>query len=342
MRVSKTPGRTREVLSMALGVVSLAIFTGDPLAADEVVLDDGTVIVGKVKRLQGKRLEIRTRHMGLVKVQRDGIVEVRTERAVAVGVDTGERWTGTLELADGLMTVAGETTEVIPLGDVVRIEELEFDLWDRLEVEASGGLNLSRGNSRTTTYRLGAAVEYDRGASRTYAAFSTTVDEEKSSADNRRSTLDLGHELWSANKRFSLEALFDFEQNESAKLDLRSVVGGAAGLKLVDGRAHRLKGLLGTAWVAEDYVDRSPTESIDLLVGLEYRFNRRPARLTTSLVAYPDFSGRVLLQLDGKLKVELVEDYDFDVTFYDRYDSDPPVAADQHDYGLTIGLGWSR
>ncbi len=331
--------RIRRTLGFA--VLALAI-GGGPLAADEVVLDDGTRIVGKVKRFRGKRLEIRTRHMGLAKVQRDGIAEIRTERAVEVEVDTGERWTGTLELVGGVATVAGESTAAFPFSDVVRIEELEFDLWDRLEVETSGGLNLVRGNSRSTTYRLDAAVEYDRGVSRTRAALSTTVDEQQRSADTRRSTLDLGHELWSSQKRFSLDAFGNFETNQKAKLDLRSVAGGAAGYKLVDGRLHRLEGFLGLAWISEDYVGEAPDEHLDMVIGFEYRLSRWGNRFTTSLRSYPDFSGRLLVQLDGKLKVELVEYYDFDVTFYDRYDSSPPVAAEKHDYGLTLGLGWSR
>ncbi len=161
-------------------------------------------------------------------------------------------------------------------------------------------------------------------------------------AEGRRSTLELGHKLWSPRKRFSLDFFADLETNQSAKLDLRSVAGGAAGYKLVAGRLHRLEGLLGLAWINEDYVGEAPDEHLDMVVGFEYRFSRRGNRLTTSLRSYPDFSGRLLVQLDAKLKVELVEYYDFDVTFYDRYDSEPPVAAENHDYGLTLGLGWSR
>ncbi len=332
----------RERLTIVAAVVALALLAGEPMAADEVVLEDGSRIVGMVKRLEGKRLEIRTAHMGLVKIQRDGIVEVRTDRTLTVELDTGEQWAGTLDLADGLMTVAGETREIVPLGDVTRIDRPEDGLWDRLDVEASGGLNLSRGNSRSTTYRFDVAVEYDRGGSRSWAKLSTTVDEQRRSTDTRRSTLDLGHELWGSQKRFSLDTLANLEVNESAKLDLRSVVAAGAGYKLVNRRTHRLQSLLGLAWIREGFVDQSPTESFKPLVGFEYRFDRRYTRLTTSLLSYPDFAGRLLVQLDGKLRVELVENYDLDVTFYNRFDSAPPVAAEKHDYGLTLGLGWSR
>ncbi len=63
---------------------------------------------------------------------------------MAVEVDTGERWTGTLELTGGVVTVAGETTRTVPFGDVVALDEPEFDLWDRLDYGLTLGLGWSR------------------------------------------------------------------------------------------------------------------------------------------------------------------------------------------------------
>lgn len=42
------------------------------------------------------------------------------------------------------------------------------------------------------------------------------------------------------------------------------------------------------------------------------------------------------------LSVDLIADLNFRLTFYDRYDSQPPVTNDKNDYGLTLGLSWSR
>jgi len=320
----------------------LANLAAGPLPADEVVLEDGTRIVGMIRRLQGERLNVRTSHMGLVKIQWDGIAEIHTDKAFTVELDTGERWSGTLDLVDGLLTVAGETTGVLPFGDVARIDELKRGLWGRLDVEAGGGLSLTRGNDRSTTYSLDAAVDYDRGGNDTRVAVSTRLDEQRRSTDTRRSTLDVGHDFWGAGRRFSLSALGKLEVNESAGLDLRSIVAGTAGYQFVKSSRHRFEGLLGLAWIGEDFVGQPSSESLEPLLGFEYRLNRQGKRLTTSVLAYPDLAGRWFAQLDGNLRLPLTESFDLDLTFFDRFDSSPPVATENHDYGLTLGLGWSK
>ena len=40
--------------------------------------------------------------------------------------------------------------------------------------------------------------------------------------------------------------------------------------------------------------------------------------------------------------IDLFADFDFKLTVYDRYDSDPPVGNETNDYGITVGLSWSR
>ena len=40
--------------------------------------------------------------------------------------------------------------------------------------------------------------------------------------------------------------------------------------------------------------------------------------------------------------MELLHNLHLDLTDYDRYNSDPPVAEKDRDYGFTIGLGWSN
>ena len=53
-------------------------------AADEVVLEDGSILIGTVKELKGKRLHVRTKTLGVVRIDRDSIIEVRIERPLTV------------------------------------------------------------------------------------------------------------------------------------------------------------------------------------------------------------------------------------------------------------------
>lgn len=50
---------------------------------------------------------------------------------------------------------------------------------------------------------------------------------------------------------------------------------------------------------------------------------------------------RLRAEFDASLSIELLEDLDFKLTVYDRYDSDPPEGNDTNDTGLTLDLSWS-
>ena len=40
--------------------------------------------------------------------------------------------------------------------------------------------------------------------------------------------------------------------------------------------------------------------------------------------------------------MDLIADFDFKVTVYDRFDSQPPAGNVENDYGITLGLSWDN
>jgi len=215
--------------------------------------------------------------------------------------------------------------------------------WDRLDLEASGGFNLARGNSRTTSMRLdgGAVYSHDHGAS-TRLDLSTTINEQQNAEDTRRSTLDLSHKYWGSAGRLTFDSSIRLEENEVSKLDFRTIVAAALGYRIIKSPRNRLELFAGLAWVSEDFVGRSREENLDSILGFEYRLNFDRTRFGSVLVLFPSTDGRTLANLDGKLSIELVKKLDFRVTYYGRYDSNPPVATEEYDYGFTLGLGWAK
>jgi putative salt-induced outer membrane protein YdiY len=62
-----------------------------------------------------------------------------------------------------------------------------------------------------------------------------------------------------------------------------------------------------------------------------------------SLFVFPNLeqSDRIRSQFDGTLSLDVVADLDLKLTFYNRYDSQPPAGNDKNDAGMTLGLSWS-
>jgi putative salt-induced outer membrane protein YdiY len=310
--------------------------------ADEIVLESGARVIGTIKELKGKRLHVRTKEMGVVRIRKDSIVEIRTERPLTVELETGERLIGTLTMHNDLVAIVGEeSTLVVPIEEVRLVEKPQPGAWGRLDVDASGGVNVVRGNSRTTTYRLDGRGTMHHDASRTKMALSTTVNEREDKPDTRRATFDLGHEYF-GNDRVGFGGFVNLEKNESSDLDLRAIATVAIGYEILQGPRHRLEPTAGMAWISEKFVDTDREEGFEGTLGLAYRLKIGAMRFEGMLATFPFNSERTLINFDSKLRFELLHNLDLDITYYDRYNSDPPIATENRDYGFTIGLGWSN
>ena len=328
-------------LGRCVAVLCLFASMSGETHADEVLLEDGGRIIGRVKELKRRKLHMRTEHMGTVRIELDSIVELRTDRELTVEVESGEQFTGRLIVAGGLLTIEGAQPMTVAVAVVERIEKPADVFWDRVDLDASGGLNLVRGNSTTTSYRLDAGAVHNPGGQRTRMDLSTSVTAKESDEETRRSTFDLLHE-WVATPRWTLDGVLDLESNEAKSLQLRSILSLTPGFRLVRSPGHKLEGLFGVSYISEDFEGESPDGGIAGHLGFSYRLNVGPTRLDALLLHYSTSGSRYLVQFDSKLRIEIVRNLDFDITFYDRFDSEPPVAIEENDYGLTLGLGWSN
>ncbi len=107
----------------------------------------------------------------------------------------------------------------------------------------------------------------------------------------------------------------------------------------------RLELFGGLALNREDFEGEPKTDTPEGLLGMAYRLRAaRGIDFDASLFVLPNLetSGRVRTQFDSSLSIDLLADFDFKLTFYDRYDSQPPVGNETNDYGLTLGLSWSH
>ena len=66
------------------------------------------------------------------------------------------------------------------------------------------------------------------------------------------------------------------------------------------------------------------------------------ADIDTTLLVLPSLeeSDRLRTQFDATVSFDLYSDLDFQITIYDRYDSQPPAGNEKNDTGVTLGLTW--
>ncbi len=313
--------------------------------AAEVYLKDGSVVIGTVKGLtDGVDLDVDTEHMGVVTIDWDAIDEIRGSRIVDVELFDGRRILGKVDLNENGLSIIGEDTLTVQLAEVFAIDEVNDTFWQALDVYTDLGMNIIRGNNQVTQVSFGGGVGYNARKFEIKIDGTTIINEQTDALDTRRVTLS-GVYTYKFGNNWTGSGLLQFERDDQQGLKGRSLLGGALGRRLYNNRRMRFDLFGGIALNSEEFIGEPRTETPEGLLGAAYRLRAsRGIEFDVTLIVFPSLetSDRVRSQFDSSLSIDLFADFDFKLTFYDRYDSQPPVANETHDYGLTLGLSWSH
>ncbi len=102
-----------------------------------------------------------------------------------------------------------------------------------------------------------------------------------------------------------------------------------------------------TAAHEEPTEGRETTDSIEAILGLEYRFfvfntPKRDVLVQFSLIPSLTESGRLRSSFDMRFKLELVTDFFWELRFFASTDNEPPTGeAANTDYGIITSFGYS-
>ena len=131
-------------------------------------------------------------------------------------------------------------------------------------------------------------------------------------------------------------------------MKLRSQVGGAYQRRLVQTNVVLFGVLAGAVVNREEFLDDTPGRNNlegALAAELEwFTFDYPKTDVTSTFVFFPSLTdrGRSRMELDARVRRELVSDFFFNVTFRNSSDSDPPSEnAARNDYSVVTSFGWS-
>ena len=313
--------------------------------AAEVYLKDGSVVIGTIKSLaDGEDLDVDTEYMDVVTIDWDAIDEIRGSRTVDVQLFDGRRILGKVDLNENGLSIIGEDTLTVQLAEVFAIDEVNETFWEALDVYTDLGMNIIRGNNQVTQVSFGGGIGYNARKFEISIDGTTIINEQTDALDTRRVTLS-GVYTYKFGNNWTGSGLLQFERDDQQGLKGRSLLGGALGKRLYNNRRMRFDLFGGVALNSEEFIGEPRTETPEGLLGAAYRLGAsRGIEFDVSLIVFPSLetSDRVRSQFDSSLSIDLFADFDFKLTFYDRYDSQPPVGNETHDYGLTLGLSWSH
>lgn len=322
---------------------------GTPVLAaktDVVVLRNGDTLTGEVRELSRGRLSFKTDDIGTIDIEWDKIGSVNADATFEVGDIDGRQFFGALR--PGLRP--GEVRVVSPVGDwsldllrVVVIQRLGATFWKRLDGSIDAGISYTS-SSELLKLDLSARIVMTRRAHEASLDAESTMTRQTDVEDTRRNNLTLGYQRRYANRWVAL-AQAQVEQNRELGFDLRGAVAAGGGRYLLQGRRHQLLSGLGLSVNREKPLDGETSTNAEAVLVLTYdlfSYDFPKVDIYADLAGFASLSdwGRTRLELDVRVKRELVKDFSVSFRVYESYDSRPPTeGSDRNDYGASFGFG---
>jgi putative salt-induced outer membrane protein YdiY len=229
--------------------------------------------------------------------------------------------------------------------DVIGIETRKKNFWRQLTGAMDFGSDFTSGNSQVSL-SADANASYSatrwRGGVSFTSSFSGQSNSSKTNLQDGSMTLErfLG-------QNSSLLGLTEFLHSSQQQLQLRSTLGGGYGQYVFRTNKNSGRWILGAVYTDEQFessVAQESTQNIEALVGGQYqllRFNRY--NLQSYFFLFPGLSdaGRVRATTKSSLNVKLPNNFYTNVSFWDNYDSRPPITAKKNELGISSGVGWT-
>lgn len=315
---------------------------------DTVVMNNGDRITIEIKRVERGRLQASTDGMGTVYIEWDDIDQLTSPARFEVQVRSGQRFVGTLEATNMTreVLVRSDQPVTIQLDRVVTITPVNQRFWQQWDGNIDLGYNFARAGEST---QLTVSTRFTRRAERLETSvFADSFFSAKEGAeDTSRHSYGLSF-LRHIGQRWGLTVLGQFDRNDELQLALRSLVGGGYVRTLIQSNVVTLRALAATVVNREEFLDETAgRNNVEASFGTDFQwftYDTPRTDVTSTFVVFPSLSalGRTRLELDVRLRRELVSDLFFSVSFQDSYDSDPPSEnAARNDFSVVTSFGWS-
>jgi putative salt-induced outer membrane protein YdiY len=338
-----------------------AVFSAQGFA-DEVKLKNGDRLTGTILKSDGKSLTLKSEFLGTVNINweavdqitagqplylslADGQTVVGTVEGSAEKYEVATREAGTLSVAkSSIRTIRNNEEQTAYLAEIDRLRNPGLlDLWVG---SFDAGLSLTRGNAETNTFTISANAT--RATTRDkISAYAAVI---KADARSRASGLkeDTANAIRGGGRyeinltpRTFAFGFSDLEFDEFQKLDLRMVLGGGAGWHAIKNERTLFDVFGGGSFNKEYFSTGLKRSTGEILIGeeLTHRLSDR-MNLKERLVFFPNLkdTGEFRMNFDTSLVTRLNRWLSWQITFSDRYLSNPVTDAKNNDVLLTTGI----
>ncbi len=247
-----------ELFPSTLCILSLSMIS--IVSADEVVLKNGSHIIGEVLKKDGSALEFKTPFAGTLKIKWTNIIELKMDKPIQLMLkDDSTLMANTLKNKEDIIEISNDNKSPVQMIKQSEMAYINPDPW-RIGAgyKITGGLNIAlksqHGNTDKDEFDLDGVITLRRKNDR----LKFRGEYEKDKSNNIRTNFNwlfLGKYDYFITDKTYIGGTALFEHDEFADLDLRETYGLHSGHQYFESKAINLSVEAGLAKVYEDFID---------------------------------------------------------------------------------------
>mgnify|MGYP003114230412 CR=1 FL=1 len=313
---------------------------------DTIVLKNGNVLFGEIKKLRSGILTMETPYSDSdFTIDFSDVTEIKVQKSCFIILTQGRRRTGfILPSVPSKFSFKSEThgIEVFNLYQLIFLDEISESFWNRFNGNIDLSYNLTKANN-SSQFTIGGGLDY-RGAKWISSLNITALDSKQDNAEEIQRT-DINAEIQRIlPKNWYLLGNLSHLSNTEQALEGRYAIRSGLGRYLV--LSNKLSWGLnaGLNYNIENFSDGTLSkESTELYLGTQFlMFDFEDLDLNTNINLFPSLSEKGRWRIDYSLDIK----YDLPWDFYIRtglqfnYDNQAALTGSDFDYIFTTGFGW--
>ena len=323
-------------------ILLLLMLSAVPAAADdEITLKSGEKVVGTITGMKGGKLEVSSPQLGTVKVPWEQVASITSEGSFTFRLTTGEKLAGKLVVQDGSMKImsAGAGTVEVELGAVKSLNEPPMDWHGFVDLGGRTTDGNNHASAMQAAFQCSRVSEVDEMLVR--GIFRHAADRDRAIVE--RNSYGLGRYAYRFSEDFFAFAAIELFSDRFKDLDLRTVVGGGLGWKLLHDENIDFSIEAGIAWTDNDFRASKDESHAGGRVALHLRLALPLGfELVDDFTVYPNFEDSQDFQVhnEASLARGLGGGWTIRGGVVSDYDREPPPGLHRHDDTYFISVGY--
>jgi hypothetical protein len=307
---------------------------------DKVVLLNKDTLTGEILSMKLGMLTYKMDGPGTIDIKWEYVTGIASKKVFDFTLRNGEIVVGSL---DSLF----KSHQKIILNDIIEIIPIKDRFLHRLVGDVSLGINYTKSNSILQS-NFSSNIAYIIPKSEYDLKLNSVLTNYGKDTSLTKKQDVTGSYMRNLNKNYFWAISLGWQQNTELGLASRYLLNGTFGLQPLTDNHNRLLAAAGFSYNQEQSVETGQfSGNLDALFNISYKrfyYSTPKLSINASYSVFPGISdwGRIRMQADLNVSVEIFKDFQTGLVFYYSYDNKPPQGSlSTNDYGILFTVGYT-